>query len=330
MLRWFLVVALALASARAWAQPAQTASAQAASGAAERRVATLVERRTALARRYEAELGTIDGLKKERASWRRDRELRDRLSDAKETADKLTAVARELAAAQQQLAAARRRWSRRSTPSSRPRRRRRARSSSPRCAPSTRRARAPSRIVLPNGDIDPLADPEELDQQAAALRASEQQLLAQVRGLEQQARDLEDNAKLRKQHDRTTELMRRDDDQPRRNAPQPSRGGPELASVGDPSPPGAPPAGHDDRGGVSGGGGAFDATASFEAVTSIVLADVVAPSIHDALARASRSGDPMQRALAAKKARDAVAARLEQLRKQRAQIEARAKQLRKR
>jgi hypothetical protein len=67
----------------------------------------------------------------------------------------------------------------------------------------------------------------------------------------------------------------------------------------------------------------------FESDATVVLAEVVDPSTIDSLHRASRSGDPAQRALAAKKARDAVAARLEQLRQKRAQIEARARQLRK-
>ena len=48
----------------------------------------------------------------------------------------------------------------------------------------------------------------------------------------------------------------------------------------------------------------------------------------EGMLRASRSGDPRQRAEAARRARDAVARRLEQLRKKRALIEARARQLR--
>ena len=48
----------------------------------------------------------------------------------------------------------------------------------------------------------------------------------------------------------------------------------------------------------------------------------------DGLTRAQRSGDPAKRAEAARSARDAVALRLDQLKKKRAQIEARAKQLR--
>jgi cell division protein FtsB len=55
---------------------------------------------------------------------------------------------------------------------------------------------------------------------------------------------------------------------------------------------------------------------------------VIDRSTIDGLVRASRSGDPKQRAEAAKQARDAVAKRLEQLKKKRAMIEARAKQLR--
>jgi len=71
-----------------------------------------------------------------------------------------------------------------------------------------------------------------------------------------------------------------------------------------------------------------DRGAGFESDASQVLGEVVDRSTIEGLLRASRSGDPAQRALAAKHARDAVAARLEQLKKQRAAIEARAKSLR--
>ena len=54
----------------------------------------------------------------------------------------------------------------------------------------------------------------------------------------------------------------------------------------------------------------------------MVLSGVVDSATIDTLTRAQRSGDPAQRAAAAKKTRDAVAGRLEQLRKKRAEIEA--------
>src|SRR6476646_8326720 len=119
-MRWWLVLILTVASATAWGQPAQTAvatapgaaastdRAQAESQAAERRVGQLAAQRASLAKRYQDELDRIDGLKKQKASWRREREVSASMSDAKETADQLTAATRELATAQTALATARR------------------------------------------------------------------------------------------------------------------------------------------------------------------------------------------------------------------------------
>ena len=61
---------------------------------------------------------------------------------------------------------------------------------------------------------------------------------------------------------------------------------------------------------------------------TFVLGEVIDHSTIDSLTRAQRSGDPAKRAEAARLARDAVAQRLDQLKKKRAQIEARARQLR--
>jgi hypothetical protein len=67
---------------------------------------------------------------------------------------------------------------------------------------------------------------------------------------------------------------------------------------------------------------------SFETNAAVALGEVIDRTTIDGLVRASRSGDPKQRAEAAKQARDAVARRLEQLQKKRREIEARARQLR--
>jgi hypothetical protein len=67
----------------------------------------------------------------------------------------------------------------------------------------------------------------------------------------------------------------------------------------------------------------------FEVTTAITLGEVIDKSTIDGMMRASRSGDPKQRAEAAQLARDAVAKRIEQLKRKRADIEKRAKQLRK-
>jgi hypothetical protein len=164
---------------------------------------------------------------------------------------------------------------------------------------------APRRIVFPDLDVDPLADPEELDQRVVELRATEEELNRQLAGLDAQATELEHLASLRKEHDRAGDLLNRDDDQVRRNTTH-------KAIDEDGTGKGPIPS----TGGVTG----FD--------NSIVLADVIDASTIKSLAAAQSSGDPAQRAEAARKTHTAVAARVEQVRKKRTEIESRAKQLR--
>jgi hypothetical protein len=303
-------------------QIAATTRAYNTSVAAERRVAQVATYRNQLAGRYDVELRRIDQLKKQRASWRRDRELRDQLSASLETANQLKAATSELARANEQLGAARRALvvaidRELALGPTAPRRTQLAKA---RAAVAPAGNRAPNRIVLPDTKIDPLADPEELDLQAAALRDTEAELSRQVTGLEVQAKELDRIVAIRKQHDRASEIARREDDTPRRGSTP--NGAATKVGVSDtedsPGPPSADPGGRNDSVG-----------STFESDATVVLAEVVDPSTIDSLHRAQRSGDPAQRALAAKKARDAVAARLEQLRQKRAQIEARARQLRK-
>lgn len=306
----------------AQAQIALTTRAYNGSVAAERRLAQVATYRNQLAGRYDVELRRIDQLKKQRASWRRDRELRDQLSASLETANQLKAATAELKRANDQLVAARRALVAAIDRelSLGPTAPRRAQLAKARAAVAPAGNRTPNRIVLPDTKIDPLADPEELDLQAAALRDTEAELARQVTGLEVQAKELERIVAIRKQHDRASEIARREDDTPRRGStPNGSAKTAGASDVEDSAP--APSA---DPGGRGEGVGTM-----FESDATVVLAEVVDPSTIDSLHRASRSGDPAQRALAAKKARDAVAARLEQLRQKRAQIEARARQLRK-
>ena len=335
MSRWWFVLVLTLASATGWAQSAAvTAKAQADARVLDQRIAALGGQRATLAKKYEDELKAVDRLKKQRASWRRDRELRDRLADANETAGQLAATSAELTRAQTALAAARRTLLAKidaelSAGATGPRAHDLATWRAqlvPHAAP-----RPIHRIVIPDTAIDPLADPEELDQAAAALRDSEAELSRQVKGLEKQAQDLEDVAKLRKAHERADLLAHRDDDSPHRTqTPSTSRtaGADALGDSGSAPEAGSP----DPTGGGGGGGGGGGATtgggpsaSSFESDATLILADVIDPSTIEQLTKAQRSGDPAQRALAAKHARDAVAARLDQLRKKRLQIEAEAK-----
>ncbi len=323
--RWFLalvlIVAWATGSAMAQSAPVTQKAATDAT-ALERRATQLSGARAALAKTYADQLEVIDRLKKQRASWRRDRELRESLAAANDTATKLGAATNELAKANTALAQGRRSLSAAidaelATKPAAPRAGELFRMKS-QLAPQAA-DRKLHRIVLPDLEVDPLADPEELEQQAAALRDSEAELSRQVVGLEKQATELDEVAKLRKAHDRASDLAKRDDDQPQRTAQQ---GGSRstLGGAADESP--APEVAGGGAGGDKGNSGGPSGVTGFESDASVVLSGVVDSATIDTLARAQRSGDPAQRAAAAKKTRDAVARRLDQLRKKRAEIEA--------
>ena len=67
---------------------------------------------------------------------------------------------------------------------------------------------------------------------------------------------------------------------------------------------------------------------NFDNFVPIVLAEVIDASTLNSLEAAQRSGDPAQRAGAAHLAGDAVAKRINEVRKRRLEIEARARQVR--
>jgi hypothetical protein len=323
MSRWSLVLVVAVVSSTAAAEPRQSTQPVAATTAtetttrsAEQQVARLTVYRASLAKRYQDQLDQIDRLKNQRASWRRDRELRDSLSDSLETANLLSAATRDLEKARTFLESARRAYLAAIDAEL-------GAGAAPARAQVLTRARAqlvpqiqgvPRRIVIPDFEVDPLADPEELDQRAAELRASEEDLGRQLAGLKAQAAEFDHLVVLRKQHDRAGDLFNRDDDEPHHNTARPtgeSGGTPDDGGGGGkPSAPGAPGA------------------VTFENFVPIVLADVIDASTISSLEAAQRSGDPRQRAEAAHRAGDEVARRVNEVRKRRLEIEARARQLR--
>ena len=280
----------------------------------------IVAERTKLSRRYEAELAEIYKLKRQKASWRRDRALRGKLASSLETARALGTLADRLKRADADVV--------------------RARAAAvisvdqalvtatgPRKSDLERKRRAwapppppPRRIIIPDEALDPLADPEELEQQAAELRDVEVELGREVARLEQQATRYDRMAALRRQHDRAAELAVRDESDPRRIGTTARGGAFESAAVADGA--GAPP-NEDGGAGLSGGDPSSD---SRDFATA--LSDVVDPSTVDALRRAERSTDPIARAVVARRARDAVNQRLSTMRKKRAAIESRARELR--
>lgn len=318
--RRLLILTLLVVSSTASAQSGQsthlsaaTDNAEAAAKDAEHRVAQLALQRAGLAKRYQDELDAIDRLKTQRASWRHGRELRASLSSSAETANQLGAATHEFEKANASFSSARRAYLAAIDAEC-------SAGVAPLRAAQLDRARAligpqvkvPLRpIVFPDLEVDPLADPEELDQRAVELRASEDALNRQLAGLEAQAVELEHLALLRKQHDRAGYLIDRDDDQPRRSTAQKSN------NVGL------------DDGGASGGPlPDSPGWSPFENSLTIILSNVIDASTINLFAAAQRSGDPAQRAVAAHQAHAAVAKRLDQVRKKRLEIEAHAKQLR--
>jgi hypothetical protein len=353
----WLICVLTVASATAWAQPAQPVvvstaivdKAQQTARASEQKLAQVTSQRVQLRRRHDEQLNAIDRLKKQKASWRRDRELNKAQADANDTAKRLTAIDAQIKLAQDDLGKARNAIviaidAELSAGASGARAAQLAKVRA-QLAPATP---APKKIVIPDAEIDPLADPEELERQAAAIAAAEKQLEAQRKGLDQQHKDLKLVAELRSAHERAGELSTRDDDQPHRGAQRGSRGDSESVTAGAPNDSASPGggggagggAGSGSGGGGGGGGGgdtglgeSFGDTkvntgSSFESTAAVALGEVIDRTTIEGMLRASRTGDPKQRAEAAKQARDAVGKRLEQLKKKRAMIEARAKQLR--
>lgn len=338
----YLTCALAIAipairPATAWGQTVQqTQAAQQKVRSDEQNVGRLSAQRSTVAQRYQDQLAAVDGLKKQKQSWRRDRELRQTLADSADTANQLSALNTQLAGAARALVQARSELvaaiDHEKPTATEPRA---AELAKLRAQVTATIGPAPKKIVLPDAEVDPLADPEELDQQAQAIAETEKQLANQVAGLDAQAAELAHVADLRKHNERAKDLMLAEDDQPHRNV-QHSSGDHGAADSATPTTNGTGAgqtsggAGTGGTGGDSGGGNFNNNSSSnsFETEATFVLGEVIDRTTIDGLTRAQRSGDPAKRAEAARSARDAVKQRLDQLEKKRAQIEARAKQLR--
>ncbi|WP_428265270.1 hypothetical protein [Haliangium sp.] len=321
----------ATAAADAAAAADETERALAQVEAARRARARAAAEKTRLAEQYERELQALDRLKQQRPSWRRDRLIRDQLRAAHDTAAAVAAAEKRVhglddtlrrreralvAAIERELAAG-------------PAPERRQSLLLQRRAIARHLRPDAKKIVLPDQRIDPLADPEDLDHQAALIRESERELAAELARLERQADRYRYMATLGAKRARADEFGRFDDDQPRRTAGQ-TKGrvaDNELSNGGGspaPGSPDAPPSENpppDDRGEPP---GEFDPVARFE----VVLEDVVDSPTLTALRAADRSGSPAVRARAVEQAAAQVRARLDRLRSRRSQIQDRAERLR--
>jgi hypothetical protein len=294
--------------------------------------------RAALAAGYERQLRTIDGLKRQRASWRRDRQLRAEMSSSLDTARRLQTVTARLRDLDARLVRDRRALLAAidvelATPLAAARRQQ---LTSVRAQVRTALGPAPRKIVVPDEELDPLADPEELEQQAAALRDSERELAREIENLARQAARFRRMSELRQQNERAGDLALRDDEGPRRRQLS-SAGRGEALGEGDsggddggesPPPPSDPGPGIPPTDEPGGGAGEQPPTDQGFDEPALVLSEVVDAPTLDALRRAGRSADPAAKAAAAELARRRVADRLRLLRERRAAIERRARELR--
>ena len=292
-----------------------------------------VQRSGALSLRYEKQLREVDRLKRKRASWRRDSQLATQLKSSQLTAKSLEALDRRIRVLRKQLRARQRQLLAAvdAELTAGPTALRRARLTSLRARTVRVIRRVARKIVLPNDTIDPLADPEDLLEQAELLRRAEKQLQRELKQLGKRSQQYRRMARLRSARRRAKELRSVDDEARTRSGAtasgdrgSPGRGaGPNALESddatagfdGSPDPGGVPPTGA--------GGVATDRSAT-------ILEDVVDAPTLGALRRASVSRDPKLKAHAAERASGQVRARLNRLRQRRAQMEKRARKLRRR
>lgn len=174
------LIALAIAPAMADVQTAQAIDHKLTRLASAR--AQQAARRDYQAVGYAQQLATVDQLKRQRASWRRDRALREALAASHATAKQLDSVTQSLVATDRELDEARILLSQHIMTNER--------AASPQEAAAYRALAAKwlrtdqHRISAPDLEIDPLADPEELDEQARRLAATEAQLRVQLASLD--------------------------------------------------------------------------------------------------------------------------------------------------
>jgi hypothetical protein len=289
----------------------------------------LAVRKRSLRRVHDQHTAAIEKLARQRASWNRDRKIANLKASAQATAKQLTAIDRQLAAArremvaaQRQLLAAARRELEAGVEGGRARQLRQLETS------LARALRPPARkIIVPDEKLDPLADPEELEELARLIARAEAQLRAEERKLERQVAYFRNQQRLRTQRDRARDIERLDGEGVRRTTGIGAAS--DRASGADSASPEA-----DDGGGLGGSDGESPPDNQSESpevsleTSSVVLADVIDDVTAADLRRASRSTNPALRARAASRAQREVQGKLRQLRRQQQLIRRRVDTLR--
>lgn len=300
----------------------------------QRRRAHQVAEKRELERRYEAQLRDLDRLKRSKATWRRDRQVRSSQAESQATAARLSRVDAELRSIdsllrpqrQALLAAIDRELAVQPTAL---RRALLGRMRGQVVAALQPRVR---KILVPDDTLDELADPEDLAEQIALIQQVEEELRRERESLRQREERYTRMARLREQRDRASQMGELEEDVVRRTAgrsPGPVGAGGGSRSEDDPAEPTSDgPGGGDTLGDGPGFGSAGPPEDGGFEQSSILLADVVDSSTVDALRRAGRSSSPKARAEAAARARMQVEARLSRFERSRALIQRHLNQLR--
>ena len=307
----------------------------------QRRTQKLAEKGV-LERSYETQLRELDRLKRSKASWRRDRQIRTSQAESQTTAERLSRADLELRAIDGLL---RRQREAILVVVDReialgPGAARRALLGQMRSQVTAALEPRVRKILVPDDRLDVLADPEELTEQIVLIRQAEQELRREREALQQREQRYAHMARLRELRQRAGEMSELDEDVVQhggrtgtggRNGATTGTnngGGGDVASPGaggnDSAPPPPPPTGSEGgsgngSNGIQDNGGTYapDTRGTGEDVgferSSILLTDVVDASTIDALQRAGRSASPRARAEAAARARKQVEARLQQL-----------------
>ena len=307
--------------------------------ASERTRRRLLSEKTRLRGIYNQQLAEVDRLKRGRASWRRERQLKTQKAKSQTTAVQLAHTDVQLRKVDRQLRTLRTRMIKAidkelaMTPSAQ----RTARLRKWRSGARGQIRKRVKKIVLPDARLDELADPEELLEQIALIEQVEAELAREERTLARRANRYASMDALRRKRMRARDMAALDDDFVRRST------GRSVDS-----------AGKDGRNsGASQGGGLSDglgAEADVDDVpsppessdfgaesepdpgglqtSSLVLADVVDASTVDALKRADQSSNPATKLRVANQARKQLLERMKNLRLGRERIERHLRQLR--
>ncbi len=298
----------------------------------------LEKEREAAAARYQARTAEIAQLKAQPSSWSRDRKLQKLLAESRDMANALDRKDAELRGVAERVAATRASAvaaiDRELAAAPGPDAARRATLTGRRAelaASSTANAR---RIKVADETIDPLDDPEDLEEKADALRRSESQLREEIQRLGRRAVYYRHQVKLAEARKRTDESEVFVAAGPRTARGRTPSGAPASpGSADDESPPPFTGEPNFEGDGVTvgpstGGTRVPPATADLTVDPSVVLVEVVEKATLEELRKAERSGDAAARARAAERARIEVEQRAERLRLRRLEMERRARELR--